>query len=87
MVDSIMDVRVNAILVPVSPSGTGKTLILFKYSWRDKTLFDPAINALCQRTPSKYVILFMCFYMQIDFDHKVTHNCDYKKRFLHYVIK
>ena len=31
-VESRMDWSVNAILVPVSPSGTGKTLILFKYS-------------------------------------------------------
>ena len=50
---SIIDVSVKAILVPVSPSGTGNTLILLRYSCLESTLFAPATKARCNRVPSK----------------------------------
>lgn len=43
-------------LVPVSPSGTGKTLIRSSSSrWR-RTWSDPARNSLASRRPSQYSI-------------------------------
>jgi hypothetical protein len=47
---------VEATLVPVSPSGTGKTLILFRASARSPTNRAPAITARERRRPSRYAI-------------------------------
>jgi hypothetical protein len=47
---------VDATLVPVSPSGTGKTLILLSASARCATKCAPAMTARESRTPSRYPI-------------------------------
>ena len=47
---------VEATLVPVSPSGTGKTLILFKASARSATKCAPAMTARDSRRPSRYAM-------------------------------
>jgi hypothetical protein len=48
--------RVEATLVPVSPSATGKTLILLSASARSATKCAPAITARDSRLPSRYPI-------------------------------
>src|SRR5713226_2635347 len=45
---------VEATLVPVSPSGTGKTLILFRPSARSETKRAPAMTERERRRPSRY---------------------------------
>ena len=47
---------VEATLVPVSPSGTGNTLILLRASARSATKCAPAITARDRRLPSRYPI-------------------------------
>ena len=44
---------VSARFVPVSPSGTGNTLILFRCSWRDSSRRMPACSAKFSRSPSR----------------------------------
>ncbi len=46
--------RVEATFVPVSPSATGKTLILLSASARSATKCAPAITARESRLPSRY---------------------------------
>ena len=55
---SKMELIVKDIFVPVSPSGTGKTLILFKWSCLEIKYLIPAITALFNRMPSIYSIFF-----------------------------
>jgi hypothetical protein len=47
---------VEATLVPVSPSGTGKTLILLRASARSATKWAPAMTARERRLPSRYAM-------------------------------
>ncbi len=48
--------RVAAKLVPVSPSGTGNTLIRFNSSRPASTQSAAASSARCRRAPSRYRI-------------------------------
>ena len=52
-VASRMVLKVNAMLVPVSPSGTGKTLMRLRYSRRWKTWPMPAESARRRRRASR----------------------------------
>ena len=49
---SAMDLQVNTILSPVSPSGTGKTLMLLRCSLRRSRAAVPARKAFLYLSPS-----------------------------------